>query len=119
MSYNFEDILLTNKEKLILFSLRFHKRQEGNIYAPPYNQLFRYDFISPNYYPERGPEGEDLPDGTFSLTDTYKRYRIYIRKQRIHRYMTPIVVSSVTTVVLHILQQLWLPALSNWIRDFF
>lgn len=65
MSYNFEDILLTNKEKLILFALRFHKKQEGNINAPPYKQLFRYDFISPNYYPERGPEGEDIPDDTF------------------------------------------------------
>lgn len=119
MDYDFDKIFLTSKEILILTALKFKKKCTGNIYSKPYYQLFKYNFIAPNYYPEHGPEGESIPDGTFSITDTYRRYCIYQRKQRIHRYLTPIAVSAATTVALHILQQLWLPALLDWIQDLF
>lgn len=119
MINDFDKIVLTLKEKWILAALKLQTKRTGNVYSNPYRQLFEYGFIAQNYIPERGSEGESIPDGTFSLTDAYKRYCIYQRKQRIHRYLTPIVVSTATTVVLHILQQLWLPALLDWIQGLF
>lgn len=113
---NYDKIILTSNEKFILVTLRFKKKRTGNIYSSKYSPLLKYGLIAPNYFPNPGSEGERIPDGTFSLTDTYKRYCIYQRKQRIHRYVTPIAVSAATTVVLHILQQLWLPALLDWLQ---
>ena len=113
---NFDKILLTFREKLFLFSLRFRKRYKGNAYAAPCSKLCEYGLIAPNYKKTRGSEGEYIPDGTFSLTDTYWRYCIYSRRERFHRYLTPIVVAFLTSIETNLLKELWLPVLLSWLR---
>lgn len=78
---NFDKIILTHKERFLLFTLRIQKKRKKDILKPPYRQLHLHSLISPNYLPEHGPEGESIPDGTFSLTNNYKRYCIYRREQ--------------------------------------
>ena len=78
---NFDKIILTPKERFLLFTLRIQKKRKKDIWKAPYRQLHLYSLISPNYLPERGPEGESITDGTFSLSDNYKRYRAYRREQ--------------------------------------
>jgi hypothetical protein len=116
---DYEKIILTRKERLILFNLRFMKRCEGNVYSASLQKLYKYGLISPNYFPEQGSEGEFIPDGTYSLTDEYKRLRIYESKQRIHRYITPITLAAVTTIVTRLLEQWWLPAVINFLQGRF
>nr|DAO43358.1 MAG TPA: hypothetical protein [Caudoviricetes sp.] len=116
---DYNKIILTAKEKLFLFSLRFLTKHKWHIDSPQLKPLFTYKLISINYLPDNGPEPRPVPDGTLSLTDIYKRYCIYQRRQRIYRYLTPIAVSAATTVVLHILQQLWLPVILVWLQDRF
>lgn len=78
---SYDKIVLTPWERFLLFTLRIQKRRKKDIWKMPYRQLHLYGLISPNYYPERGFEGESIPDGTFSLSSNYKRYCIYRREQ--------------------------------------
>ena len=116
---DYNSLILTYKERLLLIMLRFKKKHPGNIYQAPWTSLANKGFIKQNYLPERDREGCQIPDNTFSLTDTYYRFLIYERKQRINRYLTPIVIAFVTTVVTNLLQELWLPELINWLRGLF
>lgn len=116
---DYDKIILTHKERLILFKLRFTKRYKGDVRSTSLKHLFKYGLISPNYFPEQGLEGEFIPDGTYSLTAEYKRLCIYERKQRIHRYITPITLAAVTTIVTRLLEQWWLPVLINFLRGHF
>ena len=114
---DFESVNLLFSEKLILFSLRFKKSRKGSVHSPQLSKLNDYGFIHQNYLPQRGSEGEYLSDGTYSLSDRSRRYRVYLRKQRFHRYLTPIIVAFLTTVATNLLKELWLPAILNWIQD--
>lgn len=114
---DFESVNLLFREKLILFSLRFKKSRKGDVYSPRLSKLNEYGFIQQNHLPQRGSEGEYLSDGTYSLSDRSRRYRVYLRKQRFHRYLTPIIVAFLTTVATNLLKELWLPAILNWIQD--
>lgn len=116
---DFDGVLLSPREKLILLSLRFRKRRKGNIYASPLNKLQEYGLIAENHMPHRGPEGEAIPDGTYSLTDRAKRYRIYIRRQRLRSYLTPVIVAFLTSIAANLLKELWLPVLLHWIQGLF
>lgn len=116
---NFDDILLSPKEKLILLHLRFCKKRKGNVFACPLYKLWEYGLIVENHTSQHGPEGEAIPDGTYSLTDKAKRYRIYIRRQRFQRYITPFTVSAITTTGLYILEHWLLPVLSAWVQGHF
>lgn len=48
-SVPFEDILLTPREKWILFSLRFYKSRKGDVFSLQLWKLKEYDLISQNY----------------------------------------------------------------------
>jgi hypothetical protein len=113
---DFDKIFLTLKEHFILFSLRIIKRQHGNIYDTTLYPLSQYGLISENYMPNKDSEGSFIPDGTYSLTDKAIRYRIYCRKQLLHRYFTPIIVAFLTTIATNLLKEQWLPALLNYLQ---
>lgn len=113
---DFESINLLWKEKIILFTLRFKKCRNGEVFSQKLNKLREYGLISQNYLPQRGCEGESLSDGTYSLSDRGKRYIVCLRKQRFHRYLTPIIVAFLTSVATSLLKEQWLPALLNWLQ---
>lgn len=116
---DYDNVLLSSKERLILFHLLFCKKRKGNVFSPPLYKLWAYGLIAENHKPYRGPEGDAIPDGTYSLTDKAKRYRIYVRRQRIHRYITPFTVSAITTTGLYILEHWLLPVLLSWVQGHF
>lgn len=116
---DYDKIILTHKERLILFKLRFTKRCEENVYSASLQKLYKYGLISLNYSAEKDNEGGRIPDGTYSLTDEYNRLCIYERKQRFWRYITPISISVITTISTRLLEHWWLPVLSDFLRDHF
>lgn len=118
MSIDFENVILTFEEKKILFFMRFRSNMPEENIGNSLRTLRDYRFIVPNLN-KIDSMGQTCSDGTYHLTDTYRRYRIYLRRQRFHRYLTPITVSAATTAVLHILEQWWLPELLNWLQDLF
>ena len=115
-SVPFEDILLTPREKWILFSLRFYKSRKGDVFSLQLWKLKEYDLISQNYKHTRGKEGCPISNGTYSLTDRAVRFRIYRYKQFVHRYLTPIVVAFLTSIATNLLKELWLPELLNFLK---
>ena len=100
---DFASLNILFKEKCILFSLRFKKYRKGNVF-------------SENYLPQRDSEGSYIPDGTYSLSDRGRRYNVYLRKQRFHRYLTPIIVAFLTSIATNLLKEQWLPAILNWLQ---
>ena len=113
---DFESMNLLWKEKIVLFTLRFKKCRNGEVVSQKLNKLREYGLISQNYLPQRGHEGESLSDGTYSIYDRGKSYIVYLRKQRFHRYLTPIIVAFITSVATSLLKEQWLPALLNWLQ---
>ena len=81
--YNFEDIHLTSGEKLSLFSFCFKKRRKKER-IKHFNKLFYdFEFLKRNLLDERDASNNRIPDGTYSVSDLYCRYKIWRRKQRI------------------------------------
>lgn len=112
---DYDKIILTYQEHFLLFHMRFIKTVSDEFLGDSADILLEYGLIVPNY-DAVNDLGSNCFDGTYRLSDTYKRFRKYSRRQTIHRYLTPITVSAATTVVLHILQQWWLPVISDWLR---
>lgn len=80
--YTFEDIYLTLSEKLSLFSFHFHKRKKRERIKHFQKLYYDYDFICENHGTELDPFNHPIHDGTYSLSDRYRRYKIWRRKQR-------------------------------------
>ena len=68
--------------------------------------LVSYDLIAPNYSDEKNEIGEHLKDGTYRITDFGVRFLIKQRKDFMHRIFTPITVTVLTDIALHVLK--WL-----------
>lgn len=116
---DFNNIILSRKERFLLFALRFTKRMPGNFFGKSLKTFLQNNFIYSNHLPERDELGNFLPDGTYRISETGIRYRIYVHRERSRRVFTPIVVSAITSTMLYILQQLLLPEVSVWLRGLF
>lgn len=116
---DFDNIVLNFKERFILFTLSIFRVRKGDVFSSSLHHLYQCDLIKQNYLPERDSLGQFIPDGTYSLSDSGRRYKIYLRRNRVHRYLTPITVSVITTVVIDLLKHLWLPVLLNWLSGLF
>lgn len=116
---DFDKIILTKKERFLLFAFRFTKRMPTNFCPNALKTLNRNGFIYYNCSTHQDELGNFLSDGTCRISDKGIRYRIYIRRERFHRFLTPIVVAAITSTVLYISQQLLLPELSDWLRGLF
>lgn len=114
---DFSKIVLTRNERFLLFILAFKKKMTGDVHSRELSHLYLSDLICINYCDERDELNSPIPDGTFSLSDTGKRYKIYLRLERFHRYLTPVTVSVITTIVLYTLEHLLLPEVLNWLSD--
>ena len=115
---NFDDILLTWNERITLFSMRFTKRMPENRIKNSYEILLKYGLIVPNC-DKVDDMGQSVSDGTYRLSEKLIRYRIFLRRDRFHRYVTPFTVSAVTTTGLYILEHWLLPVLLEWVLGHF
>jgi len=111
---DFDNVFLTFRERVLLFLMRFTKRMPEKYLSPCHSTLLKYGFILPNK--KKVDESKlnwenEIPDGTYFLADKARRYRIYVRKQRHHRYLTPVIVAFLTSLATNLLKELWLPAL--------
>ena len=80
--YSFEDIYLTSGEKLSLFSFHFRKHKKCEKIKHFQKLYHEYDFLKENLGPEVNFFNQPMPNGTYSLSDRYHRYKIWRRKQR-------------------------------------
>ena len=79
----FDDIHLLKAEKHSLFSFRFKKKQHQEEIKCFESLYHKYRFIESNYYKDRADDfGFPVPDGTYSLSVEYLRYRVYLREKR-------------------------------------
>lgn len=116
---DFDSIVLLPSEKFLLLSLQFNRRQHGDVYSPRLAKLNQYGLIEQNYLSHRGSEGEALSDGTFSISDSGKRYLAFIRHERFKRYFTPLIVAFLTSIGTNLAKDLWLPVLLAWLQGLF
>lgn len=100
----FDDILLTAREKCVLFKMRFGKKSKLQI--ADIIRLSDYGLIVPNYTGEQNSIGERITDGTYRLSDKYIRYRIYKRRDFYRRLVLPITVTLLTEVAIQLIR--WL-----------
>lgn len=79
---NYDDIHLLFTEKLSLFSFNFQKRKQEEKIKCYRSLYFEYKFIKKNYDGIIEETGENRFDGTYSISNNYRRYRVYLRKKR-------------------------------------
>lgn len=117
--YTYDEIVLNPQENFVLFLMSYKKTLKLNYDNISKSHLHRYGIIRLNTTSEYQKDGLPTYDGTYTLTDFGKRYKIYCRRERRHRYLTPIVVAFLTTLATRLLEMLLLPGLSNWLQDLF
>lgn len=78
----YDNIHLLPKEKRSLFSFHFWKNKPKEKIKCYYELCFIYKFIKQNYTGKKDEMGFDILDDTYSISDNYRRYKIYLRKKR-------------------------------------
>lgn len=97
--YDFDNILLTFSEKLTLLRFLFHKRMPKESLHNSADTLISYGLIRQNSSDKKNCIGESIPDGTYSSTDLFRRYRVYLFKQFKKSVLYPIIVAFITTLI--------------------
>lgn len=116
MNTNFDKVYLTHKEIFLLFKMRFNPHTSEESLGESFKTFREYDFIRFNFIEESSDCSRKKYDGTVHLSDTYYRYCIHSRRNRFYRYITPVTVAFLTTVLTNLLKELWLPALLDWLQ---
>lgn len=119
MNTDFDKIYLTHKEVFLLFKMRFNPRTPKESLGESFKIFREYDFLRFNFVEESSDCYRKKYDGTVHLSDTYYRYCIHSRRNRFYRYITPVTVAFLTTVLTNLLKELWLPVLLDWLRGLF
>ena len=100
-----DGIYLTYREKRFLFALRFQKKLRPKFDV---SKLVTYGLISESGAWIIDESGKQVFDRLYSLTDFAVRYRLAKRQDFWKRVVTPITVTILTDLTLHILRRLWL-----------
>lgn len=113
--YDFDKIHLRFLERFKLFLMRFKKKVSLAFLGKQAEYLLLIKFIAANYSDCQNEIGENIPDGTFSLTDKYHRYLIYRRHELMktiaNSILFPIIVSVIASVITSIVTVLLLQRL--------
>lgn len=96
---NFDEIILTRSERFLLFKLRIMKRIPESSLKESDHILFSYGLIKKNPSGQKNVIGEQLTDGTCSLTDLYRRYRSYRREVFRKSFVYPMIVAFFTALI--------------------
>lgn len=113
---SYENIILTFKEKYLLFFLRFKHKAVDSYFNGSFYTLIEYQLIKRNYKSKRSESGASIPDGTYSLTDKYFRYCAYRRQKFFDSKLWPLIISVVASIITSIIttQLLWLSKQQWW-----
>ena len=103
----------------LLFKMRFNSNTPQEALGESFETFRKYDLIRFNFQEAENAYSPKKYDGTVRLSDTYYRYCIHTRRNRFYRYLTPVTVAFLTTVLTNLLQELWLPELLNWLQGLF
>lgn len=77
----FDKIVLSRGEKRSLRSFYWKPKQVRNEIKYFRALYHEYRFINDNYTKEKDALGQFIPDGTYSLTERYEKYKIYRREK--------------------------------------
>lgn len=113
---SYENIILTFKEKYLLFFLRFKHKAVDSYFNGSFYTLIEYQLIKRNYKSKRSESGASIPDGTYSLTDKYFRYCAYRRQKFFDSKLWPLIISVVASIITSTIttQLLWLSKQQWW-----
>lgn len=100
---SYENIILTFKEKYLLFFLRFKHKAVDSYFNGSFYTLIEYQLIKRNYKSKGSESGASIPDGTYSLTDKYFRYCAYRRKKFFDSKLWPLIISVVASIITSII----------------
>lgn len=95
----YDDIILTLKEKFLLFTLRLKRKARDKYFGKSLYHLIECQLITRNYYPQRSASGANIPDNTYSLTDKYIRYCIYRRHKFFDSKIWPFIISVISSII--------------------
>lgn len=101
--YDYDKVTLNLEEKYKLFITKRKKKTTEKFLGDSKDYLLGIRFIKANYSGQRNEIGEQIPDGTYSVTWYYGRYLIWKRNKAFYgmlsSFVTPIVVSIITSVL--------------------
>ena len=100
---NINDIVLTDLELIFLRCMRFRKSftLKSNM-----SHLVSSALVVPNYSCKKNELGEYQKDGTYHISDLGIRFLVKRRRDFVHRIFTPITVTVLTDIALHVLRLL-------------
>ncbi|MCD7882490.1 MAG: hypothetical protein LUI87_02110 [Lachnospiraceae bacterium] len=81
---NFDDIHLLPEEKRSLFTFIFQRQQPAERIKCFQSLYYEYQFIIDTSEPDIDQDGFPIYKGIYSISDQYRRYKIYRREKRIH-----------------------------------
>ena len=96
---DFEQIILLPYEKRLLRKFNVSKQIPKDSIAKDYKTLLHYGLIKQNYSGEKNHIGEQIPNGTLSLSDFGNRYKEYLKKQRKRSFYYPMLIAFFTALV--------------------
>lgn len=79
--YDYDKVTLNLEEKYKLFITKRKKKTTEKFLGDSKNYLLGIRFIKANYSGQRNEIGEQIPDGTYSVTWYYGRYLIWKRNK--------------------------------------
>ena len=80
---DFEKINLLKAEKRSLFLFHFKKKRIERKIKYFHSLYHEYDFLQKNYSNEVDCFGSPVHDGTYSISDNYRRYKVFRRRKRL------------------------------------
>ena len=97
--YDFSNINLTISENFKLFCMRFKKKVTEHFLGDSCFYLLSIGFVKANHLSTKNSIGSHDPDGTFSLTEKYKRYCVYRRHKFFDNKIWPFIISIATAII--------------------
>ena len=105
---DFDDINLLPAEKRSLFLFHFKKKRvEEKIKC--FRSLYtEYHFIKANYTNRMDSFNQPIPDGTYSISVRYERYKVYLKRKRFESLPNWIAIAiSLCSLAVSFLTLLW------------
>ena len=105
---DFSNIYLKPDEKRSLFLFHFKKKrlkEKIKCFRALYEE---YGFIKQNYTKELDAFMHPIPDGTYSISDRYERYKVYRKERRIESLPNWIAITfSLFSLIVSVVTLLW------------
>lgn len=105
---NFDNINLLPGEKFSLFLFNFKKKRIEEKIKHFHSLYYEYQFIDSNKSDSVDGFGAPIPDGTYSVSIKYLRYKVYLRRKRFESLPNWVaIVISLFSLIVTSLSLLW------------